>query len=213
MAVKILALAGTPLDVDAAAIERRLEALPWVDTATVDRSWTGRVTIEVTERVAVAAVMREQNAWVLVDASGRVLTGIVAVAPDIPKISGVSAAGEPGTRLFADADAPLQVAAMLPPSLEGEVDGIYLDELGELWVSLKTADRVIFGDHRDLALKVVAMTEVLADLREKGRVAFEIDVSVPTLSVVRDLRASLRPAQTAAAVEGSAPAGAASPGA
>ena len=83
----------------------------------------------------------------------------------------------------------------------------------DLGTGLKVPYFFAFGDHRDLALKVVAMTEVLADLREKGRVAFEIDVSVPTLSVVRDLRASLRPAQTAAAVEGSAPAGAASPGA
>lgn len=185
---------GTSLvSVDTGAVEDRLEALPWIDTAHVERSWTGRVTIEVTEREAVAAAMVEQDRWVLVDGTGRILTGVVNVDPDLPKLSGIAAAGAPGTSLAPDAAAVLEVARLLPDRLRGRVDGVYLDELGDIWLSLKTADRVVLGAPRDLAVKVVVLSTALEQLEASGRTGFELDVSVPTLSVVRDLRPELRP--------------------
>lgn len=186
---------GDPLiGLDLDAIGRRLEALPWVETASVERSWTGRLSIEITERQALAAVMAAQDEWVLVDASGRILTGVIVVSPDVPKISGVSAAGEPGTRLPADASAPLRLAELLPPRLDGRVDGIYVDAIGELWVSLKSADRILLGTDSDLAFKVISFTTVLEELDDRGQVLWELDVSVPSLPVVRDLRGELLPA-------------------
>ena len=185
----------TLLGLDAGAAAERLELLPWVEEATVSRSWTGRVTIEVIERVAVASVMTAQDQWVLVDTSGRVLTGVVTASADLPKISGVMAAGEPGSSLALDSAALLQVAELLPEVLSGRVDGIYRDGLGELWIALKSADRVLFGNESDLALKVVSMTTVLAELDERGQSGWELDVSVPTLAVVRPLRDELRPRQ------------------
>ena len=113
--------------------------------------------------------MTSQDQWVLVDASGRVLTGVIAVSPDLPKISGVGAAGEPGTTLGLDSAAPLNIAGLLPSVLDGRVDGIYRDQLGELWIALKSADRVLFGNDGDLALKVVAMTTVLEELDDRGQ--------------------------------------------
>jgi cell division protein FtsQ len=188
---------GTALiGLDRQSAARRIEALPWIDSVSINRSWTGRITIEITERVAVAAVMAAQDEWVLVDTSGRVLTDVVTVAPEIPKISGVAAAGSPGSRLFADANAALLVAELLPSQLDGRVDGIYRDEIGEVWISLKSADRVLLGPDRDIALKVVAMTSVLEELDARGQTLWELDVSVPTLPVVRPLREALLPAQS-----------------
>ncbi len=181
------------IGLDADAVTGRLEDLPWVEDASVSRSWTGELTITVVEREAIAAVMVEQDRWALVDATGRVLTGVVNVAPDLPKISGVAAAGEPGSLLAADADPALQIAEYLPAGLQGRVDGIYRDEIGELWISLKTGDRVLFGTDDELALKVVAMTTVIERLDTTGRTAFELDVAVPTLPIVKDLREQWRP--------------------
>ena len=185
------------IGLDREAASRRIEALPWVDTAIIERAWSGRVTVEITERVAIAAVMAAQDEWVLVDGSGRVLTGVVDVAPDIPKISGVAAAGVPGTRLFADASTAILVAELLPSGLDGRVDGIYRDEIGELWVSLKSADRVQFGPDVDIAMKVVSMTSVMEELDARGQTLWELDVSVPTLPVVRPLREAWLPVQSA----------------
>ena len=183
----------TLLWLDAASAATRLERLPWVAQAHVSRSWTGRVTVEIVEREAVASVMTAQDNWVLVDASGRVLTGVVSPSQDLPKISGVRAAGEPGSSLGFDSAAPLNIAELLPRVLFGRVDGIYRDELGELWIALKSADRVLFGAESDLALKVVSMTTVLEELDGRGQTGWELDVSVPTLPVVRPLRDEWRP--------------------
>ena len=180
---------------DPGAVERRIEAVPWVETATVDRSWTGEVSIDITERVAVAAVMREQDMWVLVDGAGRVLTDSVTQLPDLPKLSGVVAAGEPGSFLSIDAAAPLRIAELLPSRLDHRVDGIYRDRLGDLWISMRTADRVLFGTDDNLALKVVAMVTVLEELDAREQRGWELDVSVATLPVVRELRVELRPVQ------------------
>ena len=103
------------------------------------------------------------------------------------------AAGEPGSSLGFDSAAPLNIAELLPRVLFGRVDGIYRDELGELWIALKSADRVLLGAESDLALKVVSMTTVLEELDERGQTGWELDVSVPTLPVVRPLRDEWRP--------------------
>jgi len=178
---------------DAGDRERRLESLPWVDTAKVTRSWSGKVSVELTERRAVAAVMREQDQWVLVDSKARVLTGVVAKLPDLPRLSGVGAAGLPGTDLGADATALLRVAELLPQSLDGRVEGIYRDDASEIWISMMSADRVLFGTEQQLSLKVVAMVTVLEELDARNQVGWELDVSVATLPVVRELRPELRP--------------------
>lgn len=178
---------------DAGARERRLEALPWIDTARVTRSWSGKVSVVVTERQAAAVVMREQERWVLVDAQGRVLTDFVAQLPDLPRLSGVGAAGVPGSNLGTDATALLRVAELLPESLDGRVEGIYRDESSDIWISMTTADRVLFGTEDQLSLKVVAMVTVLEELDSRNQIGWELDVSVATLPVVRELRSELRP--------------------
>jgi len=184
---------GSLVRFDTGARERRLEALPWVDTAKVTRSWSGEVSVELTERQAVAAVMREQDQWVLVDSEARVLTGVVAQLPDLPRLSGVGAAGLPGSDLGDDADALLRVADLLPESLDGRVEGIYRDDSSEIWISMTTADRVLFGTEQQLSLKVVAMVTVLEELDARNQIGWELDVSVATLPVVRELRPELRP--------------------
>jgi len=178
---------------DAAERERRLEALPWVDTAKVTRSWSGDVSVILTERTAVAAVMREQDQWALVDSQGRVLTAVIPQVPDVPRLSGVAAAGIPGSNLGEDAIDLLRLAELLPDSLDTRIEGIYRDGSGEIWISMKTADRVLFGTEAQLPLKVVAMVTVLEELDARSQVGWELDVSVATLPVVRELRPEFRP--------------------
>jgi cell division protein FtsQ len=62
---------------DTSGAARRVEALPWIASAHVQRSWPNQVSIVVTERVAVARLSLDAGApggpYALVDADGRVL--------------------------------------------------------------------------------------------------------------------------------------------
>lgn len=181
-------VAGEPIaSVDTADVERRLEALAWVEQATVDRSWSGAITITVVERVPTAQVMVRQGEWAMVDAAGVVLTEPIADST-LPRVSGIAAAGVPGSILSPSAQGPLFVTQLVPAELAARVEGIARDQYGEMWITLHSADRILLGDDTQLRLKIVAATTVVEALDVEGRVGWELDVSVPTLPVVRDLR-------------------------
>jgi len=186
---------GQPLiDVDPGAVAARVEALPWVAQASVSRSWTGSVVIEVTERQPAAAALAAPDVWVLVDAEGRVLTGAVEVPPGLPRLTGVLSAGSPGTSLAADSGPLLEVAALAPAALRPRIQGLYLESDGEIWMALDTGDRVLLGPDSDLGFKVMAAATMVERLGVEGRTGWELDVTVPSLPVVRELRARYRTA-------------------
>ncbi|NOX31465.1 MAG: FtsQ-type POTRA domain-containing protein [Actinobacteria bacterium] len=179
---------GAPIaSVDGGSIESRLRELPWIEDVVVNRNWSGVIDIDVIERVPVAVVMKTQDEWVMVDQSGVVLTDVV-VGSELPKLSGVPAAGDPGSTVDASVGAPLVVARLVGPELRPRLEGIARDERGEMWITLTSADRILLGDDSQLSLKVVAATTVIEALDAEGRIGWEMDVSVPTLPIVRDLR-------------------------
>ncbi len=63
------------LTFDSAAARTRIEALPWIETASISRVFPGSLDIRVTERNAAALWTKGDRAF-LIDASGRVLSGV-----------------------------------------------------------------------------------------------------------------------------------------
>ena len=65
---------GQPMvDLDAAGAARRVEALPWVASASVHRSWPGTVRVDVVERVPAVAEPLQAGGFRLVDGEGRAI--------------------------------------------------------------------------------------------------------------------------------------------
>lgn len=96
-------LAKRPLmiDVDGAAVARRLDAVPSLGRARVSVDWPGTVSITVLERHPVAAIAAPQRQgtparWAVVDATGRVLSVESAPVPGLPVVYGVSSLPGPG---------------------------------------------------------------------------------------------------------------------
>jgi cell division septal protein FtsQ len=177
---------GTPLvTLDTAGAARALEALPFVDEATVKRSWRGTITIEVTERRGVALALTAPDAWVLVDRHGRVLSEALAQLPALPRLSGVRAAGAPGSFMSEDSAAPLAVAQALPPALREVVYGVWRDDRGELRLGVEDGPMVLLGDDDRLRAKVAAAATMLDQLATEGLAPAILDVSVPNLPIVR----------------------------
>jgi cell division protein FtsQ len=73
------------VSVDLARVSRALRRLPWVDAATVQRSWPRGLAVRVTEQIAVA----RWNEADLVNARGeRFLAAARFVPPELPQLSG-----------------------------------------------------------------------------------------------------------------------------
>ncbi|MDQ6613257.1 MAG: FtsQ-type POTRA domain-containing protein [Actinomycetota bacterium] len=186
------------LDVDRGGIERRVAALPWVARVRVRRHWPTTVTIDITERGAVAQVAATAGQPAVVDTDGRVLavggdasTVLGGAHPALPILQGGPLVGPPGTPMAGAARAALRVLLALrappPGHLRGgeavTVTSVTQADGGMVSASLAPGSiSVIFGSTDELDAKVIALRSVLTQLAP-GAVA-GIDVRVADAPVL-----------------------------
>lgn len=175
---QVVAAAGVPIGqplakVDLAAVERRVRALPAVKAAEVGRSWPHRVTVAVTERVAVAAVA-EGGGFRLMDQAGVAFRTVERKPAGLPelKVDGVRAS-DPATK------AALTVAAALTPKVKRVLVSISAPTPNQVTLALTGDRRVRWGD-ASASDRKARLVEIL--LSRKGKV---IDVSAPDVVTVR----------------------------
>tara|TARA_B100000902_G_scaffold395282_1_gene453525 strand:+ start:957 stop:1697 length:741 start_codon:yes stop_codon:yes gene_type:complete len=179
--------AGDPLlSVDGDRTSDELERIPWIKSAEIARSWRGLVEVEVSEHVAIALVMTEPQQWALVSTDGAVLTRGLTSPPELPRISGVRAAGVPGSYLARDSAALLALLNAMPSELSRNFSSIRREADGDIVGTLGSSQEVIFGDDERLAAKIIALSAVIEHLEEENRTVNRIDVAVPEVPVVRN---------------------------
>ena len=177
---------GDPLlSVDSQEVQRNLELLPWVLAADVERRWNGLIRVGIVERRATALAMVAPQRWVLIDISGRVLTEALPFPPDLPRLSGVHAAGTPGSYMSTDSTALLAVLGALPTELGQRFYSLRRDG-NEIVGDLKSGQEVVFGDDDRLSAKVIALAATLTHLEDQNRNDRYIDVSTPRRVKVRN---------------------------
>jgi cell division protein FtsQ len=161
--------------VDSAAVERRVEQLKPVDSATVTRQWPHGIVIRVVERRAVAVVTSGADPMLL-DLEG------VAFAPagadaaslvDVQVGAPVPGAGEPAAR------AAMRVFATLPDRLRQQVHGVQAPSTTNVRLQLRDGRTIVWGSPTDNATKVAVLRSLL---RRSARV---YDVSTPDVVVTR----------------------------
>ncbi len=172
---------GLPLlDVDEAGAAARLAALPWVQAATVERSWWGSVDVRLTERTALAQIV-DGDRYLVADRSGRVL----AVAPTADRalitVEGTEAA-EPGGQLGVRYAEVASIAAALGPGVRTRVVALRTTPAGQITLALRSRGTVLWGSVDQTDAKVRALTTVLGQVDLAGLCT--IDVRVPTTPVV-----------------------------
>ncbi len=165
----------TLLSFDSRAAQDRIEQLPWIEHATIERIFPNRVEVRVTERTPFA-VWRLGSRTFLIDRTGRVLGAVPQSAmPNLLRIVGEGAAGE---------------AAALHDMLSGYPE--FLRQLetaeragGRRWTLRLTSGRVIqlpAGGEAEALAQVAKLTG--ADFARIG----EIDLRVPGRILVREWR-------------------------
>ncbi|WP_426572594.1 cell division protein FtsQ/DivIB [Aquihabitans sp. McL0605] len=163
---------GEPMvSVDPGAAEARLERLPWVEQASVTRSWPGTVRVAIVERTPVA-IAGSGGSAVLVDAHGRSLGPAGTTA--LPVIEGAPAAA--GEVLGSRQRSVAAVLAAMPEALRSEVASAKPSGDG---FELVLTDGIVvqWGDDSLPTAKADALVVLL---EQAGRSTIDtIDVSVP----------------------------------
>lgn len=148
---------GRPLALlDTAAVRRRVEAMPPVRSATVERVWPQGVRITVVERAPVAAVKRPGKPLALVDDTGVLFADVAAAPPDMAVLTlAHPGPSDPATK------AALEVVAALPSSLRPSVLTITAPTPAAVTLSLAQGITVVWGDGSNSARKAQTLTALL----------------------------------------------------
>lgn len=174
---------GRPmLDLRPEAGAARIERLPWVGSAEVQRRWPGTVVVLVRERVPASAVARPDGGWALVDLEGRVLAVVAQPPVGLAHVHGLARAVPPGEVVPATARDAVRAGAGLPLPLRRLVGGVNLTPTG-LELGLSAGRGVVrLGDGTDLREKLRAAATVL--LKVPSRQVSVLDVRVPRAPVL-----------------------------
>jgi cell division protein FtsQ len=173
--------------VDLDGLRRRVEALPWIETATVARQLPGVVRVSVVERLPFALWQRDGRT-VLIDKSGAVIAGADAAAHGrLPRVVG------PGAAPLA---AELVASLAVEPDLFRRVENAILVR-GRRW-DVELADGVVVrlpeDGKRQAWLKLAALEReqgvlswdiVAVDLRDPDRVV--VRFNAPAAAITRRL--------------------------
>ena len=164
------------------AVTQRVETLPWVAQAKVDRRLPGTVRIKIEERDAAVALDVSGDRWT-VDARGHVLQS--GALEGLPLIAGLHAAGlEPGERVSSpDALAALAVWRSLR-GLQDDVQAIFAPTTERISLSLEGGTTVRYGAAENLRAKRAVLRVLLTRLRAEGTVVEYVDVRVPASPAV-----------------------------
>lgn len=179
---------------DTRAVERRVEEIPYVLSARVQRGFPGGVTLAIVERVPEACVRDGRAQELTVDGALRVLETGCASAPGVTYLTRDQARAKPGEFITDPAVIALRHDALLlapresvspassAPSLKFTI--FALDAFGQLEATLASGVRVRFGDDDGLAEKERLVMPILASLGPRAANVRAVDVRSPATPVV-----------------------------
>ena len=168
------------------SIVDRVEALPWVHRARVDRMLPGTLRIRITERRPAMVLSLGAARWTI-DATGRVLeSGSAAKA--LPVLAGVQVGTiEPGLTLqTSEAIDALTAYRSLPPPIKRRVVGVFAPTIERITFSLDDETQIRYGAAEDIAAKNDVLRALLRKLDAEGLTPGYIDVRVPARPAVSD---------------------------
>lgn len=171
------------IDVDTSAMQRRLERLPWVATASVHLEWPSTVAVGIVERIPVAAAKLTRGGYAVLDSTGRVLGDETSRPGSLPLVLLARNPGPPGSTLRGAATPLLEAAAQLPVSVLPRLTEMAVSASDGVVLHLKGGLRAILGDDQALPQKFVSLVTVLrgVDLAGVGGIDLRV-AAAPVLT-------------------------------
>jgi cell division protein FtsQ len=166
------------LFVDTGAAERRVEQLPWIDEASVERRISGELVVRVTERRPAVWARRAPESVALIDGRGRVLADVPEAPLELPQLSGLATLPPVGKDITPSA--AVGVLGHLPPDLVGRVAGVVTDGRA-VKLQLRDGPELRLGPPTRVPAKARAVLAVLGTIT--GGPPAYVDVRVPSAPV------------------------------
>jgi cell division protein FtsQ len=169
-------LAGAPtmLSFDSRAAQARIEALSWVERASIERVFPDRLEVRIVERTPFA-VWRLGARHFLIDRTGRVLAPVApTTAPSLPRLAGEGAPTEAA-----------QLYALLTghPTLMRQVE--VAERIGQRRWTLRLAGGGVIQLPADGVAEALARATALAGTAREAALN-ELDLRVPDRTLVRE---------------------------
>ena len=177
-------LVGTPVLVaDTRDAERQLEAIPWVEDATVRVHFPHAASIEIRERQAVATYQGPDGLFRVLDRTGRVLDVIEGYPFAYVLITGPDPVDlDPAEVAPQGYQAAAELARNLTGTVRGNVERLEVTANGSRLVMwLDDGSEVYFGEARDLFAKLVRLETVLTQNPDREPGQIDISTSQTTL--------------------------------
>ena len=170
------------LSLGLAEARERIVELPWVESVTSQRGWSGSVKFHVTERNPVAA-LSVPGAWASVDEEGRVLQVQPELPTGLPAVEGyLMAVPQAGAWLEMSAvKGSLEVAVAMNERVHSATRAIRVEPDG-LMLDFHFGGRIVLGDSRRVAEKLAAVEAFLTQV--DLRCLEKIDVRAPAYPVL-----------------------------
>lgn len=165
------------LDIDGAV--SRIESLPWIASASVDRDFSGEVRITVTERVPVATADRAGRSM-LIDREGRVLAPSTGTA-DLPSVGTLRPADGVGATVRDGQRHLTEILATLPTSVRSGLL-MFVDDGGDLRALRTDGIMIELGDDSAIHAKFEAVERILSHYPDDTVTI--VDVRVPNTAAV-----------------------------
>jgi cell division protein FtsQ len=165
--------------IDAGAVERRLEADPWIASASVHTSLPDGVEISIVERRPVA-IVRSSSARRLVAADGTVLGP--AGGRRLPTIVVPADAERLDARL--PLSAPARAVGAISASGGPSIRTVVVGADGSLTIHLTAGPEIRFGTSTELRAKASVIRSVLSWASASGSAVRSIDVVAPSVPAV-----------------------------
>ena len=172
------ALGTSILSLPAGQITADVEAIPGVESASVERTWPDGIRVTVRERTPIATVATADGGTAVVDAEGKELPAAAAEGATLVPLTVANGSSDPEGAT----DAMLEVLAELPADLRGSTSAVSASSRSDVTLTIAVGEgqkTVVWGDAQDAELKAEV---VAALLRQPGTV---IDVSSPVAPVTR----------------------------
>lgn len=171
------------LSISTAKVTSRVESLPWIGAARVERILPATIRISVEER-SPAAMVVAINGTYLIDARGFVLDEGRREVLSIVDLT--SDPIDPGTRItLPQIDDVIQIMRAIDPAIREEVKEVSARSVDRITLHLKSDIRVLFGAAEDISEKSFAAEALLRRAQEEGKSIEYMDIRVPSRPAVR----------------------------